>query len=314
MSKLIRIATLGVADDYRQSLVPLALSTLGYHIEWCARQLADLLVLGPFYAHASKKNRYLPKPLRPLWNAVRERVHSERRVLTLFQTGENLRPDSVPSDYALSFDLAIESSRHCRMPYWMEMVDWSHEGVRGNSNPRFGQLLDLQRLRRPLGRDFLQRPQQAALFASHLREPRATLYQALLRVMPVQGWGPHFDSGIQHHSASGILKQEVLKNFAYNLCPENSMYPGYYTEKIPEAFMAGCLPITWADSNLAVDFNPAAVLNLAPMMHNGFQELAEIFHHPQRLEHYAEQALITHTPSIAPLLSFLKNIADEATS
>jgi len=43
------------------------------------------------------------------------------------------------------------------------------------------------------------------------------------------------------------------------------MYPGYCTEKIPEAFMADCLPITWADSNVAVDFNPDAMVNLAPM-------------------------------------------------
>jgi len=270
MKRRLRIATCGVASDYRQSLVPIIIQTLGYRIEWVLPRHADLIIFGPFFDRRMR-SRWTPRPLRPVVDAVMQRLQSGHRPLTLFQTGENLRHDHMPCDYSLSFDLAITDPRHHRFPYWMEMVDWSHEGITGNTNPRFGRLLDLSKLTRPLGNTFLSKPRRAALFASHLREPRATLLQALRRHMEVVGFGPVFDQNITHHSQSDFEKLDVLRDFAFNLCPENTMYPGYCTEKIPEAFMADCLPITWADSNVAVDFNPDAMVNLAPMTGTDFE-------------------------------------------
>lgn len=305
MTKTIRIATQGVAEDYRRSLVPLIIASLGYTIAWTQPGDADLVVFGPFFARDEKKFRWVPKPLRPLVAALDRRMTSGQRPLTLFQTGENLRYNHIPCDYALSFDLAVDKPRHHRFPYWMEMVDWAHEGVTGNDNPRFGQLLDLQRLTQPFGSGFMKRPFQAALFASHLQEPRETLFNALRHTLPVTGFGPYFDTSIRHHSASGIAKKDILQDYAFNLCPENSMYPGYYTEKIPEAFMAGCLPITWVDSNVAADFNPNAMLNLAPMMCDGFSGLQEALHSKANLERFAGECLFLERPSIEPIRAFL---------
>lgn len=311
MSKTIRIATLGVADDYRRSLAPLIIQSLGYQIQWVRPSKAELVIFGPFFKH-QQKLRWVPRPLRPVFDAWSEKLRSGHRPLTLFQTGENLRHNHIPCDYALSFDLVVDNARHCRLPYWMEMVDWHHEGVRGNQNPRFGKLLDLDRLMRPLGNVFMQKPRKAAIFASHLQEPRATLFNAVGRLLPVQGFGPVFDTAIKHHSQSNFTKLEVLRDFAFNLCPENSMYPGYYTEKIPEAFMADCLPLAWTDSNVAVDFNPEAMLNLAPMMAHNFEGLADELLSPDRLKRHADHALLSNRPTLQPIVHFLKNIAAEA--
>lgn len=313
MRKTIRIATKGVAQDYRTSLVPQIIQSLGYLIEWAQPSRADLLVVGPF-TQLRKKLRWLPKPLRPTLDALAETLRSRHLPLTLFQTGENLRHDQVKADYSLSFDLAVENSKHRRFPYWMEMVDWRHEGIGGNLNPRFGKLLDLNRLALPLGAAFLQKPRSAAVFASHLREPRAMLFGAVERVVPIHGFGPVFDKKIRHHSESNFTKVDVLRDFAFNLCPENSMYPGYYTEKIPEAFMADCLPLTWTDSNVAVDFNPKAILNLAPMTMHGFRDLSCELLDPDRLERYAEQPLLLHKPTLQPVTDLLQHIAAEACS
>lgn len=308
MTKTIRIATLGVAEDYRRSLVPLIIKSLGYQIVWTQPGDANLVVFGPFFKPRARRLRWVPKPLRPWVADLDRRMTSAQRPVTLFQTGENLRHNHIPCDYALSFDLAVDHPRHHRFPYWMEMVDWAHEGIKGNENPRFGQLLDLRRLTQPLGSGFMQRPFQAALFASHLQEPRETLFKALQRCVPVTGFGPYFDPGIRHHSASGIAKKDILQSYAFNLCPENSMYPGYYTEKIPEAYMAGCLPITWVDSNVAVDFNPNAMLNLAPMMRDGFSGLQEALHDKANLERFASERLLLERPSIEPLRAFLQEV------
>jgi hypothetical protein len=311
--KTIRISTLGVADDYGNSLVPLIIKSLGFKIEWVSTLKADLIIFGPFYK-TTISPRWAPKLLRPILKQLTDRMVSTNRPVTLFHTSENLRHDYLLCDYALSFDLGVENSRHCRLPYWMEMVNWEHEGIVGNENIRFGRVLELDRLMRPLGEAFLQKPRQAALFASHMREPRSSLMKAVAKLIPVQGFGPAFDKNIAHHLHSGFSKENHLKNFAFNLCPENSMYPGYYTEKVPEAFMADCLPLAWADSNVKIDFNPKAIVNLADMMSNGFENLADLLLSNRELAQYSEQALLTEKPSLWYIQKFLLNIVKVATS
>ena len=41
-------------------------------------------------------------------------------------------------------------------------------------------------------------------------------------------------------------KVNFLKSVKYNICPENSKFPGYHTEKIFHALEAGTVPIYWA--------------------------------------------------------------------
>ena len=40
-------------------------------------------------------------------------------------------------------------------------------------------------------------------------------------------------------------KQKYLRNFKFNICPENASNKGYVTEKIIDAFVGGCIPIYW---------------------------------------------------------------------
>ncbi len=37
-----------------------------------------------------------------------------------------------------------------------------------------------------------------------------------------------------------------MVSLTYNICPENSEFEGYFTEKIFHALEAGCIPIYWA--------------------------------------------------------------------
>lgn len=315
----IRISTLGVPSDYKKSLVPAICCSLGYRIEWVDPKKCDLMIIGPFHNLTKKKLAWCPKPLRPIFSSLGDGIRSittssHKQPLILFQTGENLRYDHVSNDYALTFDLGVSNPHHLRMPYWMEVADWSDQGVTGNTNPRYGRLLDINLLIQPLGSAFLDRPQKAAIFASHLREPRNSLLNAVKKQIEVVEFGKPFNPNIKNHSESGLIKFDELQAFAFNLCPENSMHPGYYTEKIPEAFMAGCLPITWADENVRVDFNPQAFINLAPMSSNHFAELGEILHSKSKLEQYAEQPLLLQKPSLDPLKNYLKNVIQAALS
>jgi len=305
---LIKIAAEGVPHDYQASLLPIVIQSMGYQIDWVSSDKADLLILGPFCKQNQKPLRWCPKPLRPLLTKSIESLSSNRKQgpLKLFHTQENERHDYVEADYSISFDLGVQSERHFRLPYWMEMLDWSHEGISSNTNPRYGDLLKISTLMSPLGDRYLNRGGSCALLSSHLREPRGSLFKAVDKLVPTQGFGAFFNKEIRSHHASGFLKRDVLKDFSYNLCPENGLYPGYYTEKIPEAFYSGCLPITWADENISVDFNPRSFLNLQPLFKNDFRGLRDILLNREILEAYQSEALLHTKPSLEPLKDYLK--------
>ena len=97
-----------------------------------------------------------------------------------------------------------------------------------------------------------------------------------------------------------------MTNYAFNLCPENAIHPGYITEKIPEAFAAGCLPITMVDDSVGVDFNPNAMINLA----SGDKNLEWL--HMQlsndALEVCSQQPLLLRKISLEKTKTFLKKI------
>lgn len=53
-------------------------------------------------------------------------------------------------------------------------------------------------------------------------------------------------------------KLEFMAKYKYNICPENSKADNYFTEKIFQAFEAGCIPIYWA-----IDYPEPKILNKA---------------------------------------------------
>lgn len=312
--KVIKISSEGVPHDYRHSLLPILIQSLGFKIEWVGSNEANLIIIGPFFNRNPKQYRWCPRPLRSFVGKSIDVIRPSRKhdPLILFHTQENERHDYIDADYSITFDLGVQSNRHFRFPYWMEMLDWSDEGIRGNTNPRYGELLKIPKLMSPLGTDYLNRGGTCALLSSHLREPRGTLFNALNKIVPTHGFGAFFNKEIKNHHASGFLKKDTLKDYSYNLCPENGLYPGYYTEKIPEAFYSGCLPITWADENIGADFNPRSFLNLQSLFKSNFFELSEILLNKKILSSFQFEPLLLSRPSIEPLRQFIKNVLIEA--
>ncbi|WP_394958760.1 glycosyltransferase family 10 domain-containing protein [uncultured Helicobacter sp.] len=47
-----------------------------------------------------------------------------------------------------------------------------------------------------------------------------------------------------------LSKRKWLENYKFNICFENGSYPGYLTEKLFDAYIAGCIPIYWGDTSL----------------------------------------------------------------
>jgi len=258
----IKVGLCGVSWDYKQSLVPKVIEMIAGRITWVPPEKADLVIVGPFDCdlNAYKRN-YVPKFFRA--RDVKETYLDKIKGIKLFHTNENIRPDKVKADFSISFDHTPHNPTNFRFPYWMEFIDWSKQGIKDQTNPRFGCLFDQDALLQPLDTQFYKRVFKAAFFTSHLVEPRNGLYALIKQFIDVDGFGAAFDSNIKNHAQSEIIKKQVLSDYVFNLCPENSMYPGYNTEKIPESFISGCIPITWTVPGKNLDFNHNAYINLA---------------------------------------------------
>jgi len=302
----LRIAFQDQFSGYENGVFFTVLSAVaGDAVEITAPNKADLIIIGPF----NSKKRDYRKALGKL-GIGDDRPSSG--ALRLYQCYENMRDNGVAADYRIESDLKPHSDRYFRLPAWVGTIDWSHEGFRNRPSPRVEKLLTIEQLMRPLGPALLNRPRQAALMTTHMREPRRMLFDTLSRIMPTQGFGRPFDPSIRSHNDSGFAKDVVLRDFAVNLCPENSLYPGYYTEKIIDAYGAGCLPVTWTDPNVRVDFNPKAFVNALDFAAIGYEDGLREALTPEKMAEYAEQPLFLEAPSIEPLAEFLRRVIGDA--
>jgi len=92
------------------------------------------------------------------------------------------------------------------------------------------------------------------------------------------------------------------------------MNPGYYTEKIPEAFACGCIPITWCDSNVSHDFNPNAIINMAEYASIGYAAGLREALQPKAFQALREQPLLLQRPSLDGIKEFLRRILSDVAS
>jgi hypothetical protein len=92
----------------------------------------------------------------------------------------------------------------------------------------------------------------ASIVARHDREGQRTkLCNALSKYESIIGLGKimspaDFRNNTKKIGCSSQDKINYISQGIYNICPENSVYEGYYTEKIFQAFEGGTIPIYWA--------------------------------------------------------------------
>lgn len=225
---------------------------------------------------------------------------------TIFVTAENVAPRWRLAPYQIGFDPRIDDPCYLRFPNWQLHLLWPDLPTQPHHN-RYGTRLDIERLMVPLNEhdDRIEREQRAVMFASHLNEPRGALYNVVSEVIGCDGYGKVFNQDTRRHGG----KYDITRKYAYALCPENSIGPGYTTEKIPEAYYAGCVPITWCrPEDLAIDFNPNAVVNLYGMTDTERRDtLLRLKNDAKYLNALRSVPLLTARPTLEPLVRFLQS-------
>jgi hypothetical protein len=232
---------------------------------------------------------------------------------TILYLGENIRPNFTRCRYSLSFDYDTYGGRNHRLPLWWSRLGWP--GYERLPIPRrdagaaahhdHEELIPVDALLRPRSMsDFAARRFCAAVAANP--EPlRITLFLALRTIAPVTGYGRMFGAALDRS------KFAVLPGYRFALCPENSIYPGYHTEKLVDAWYGGCLPLYSGDRLVGRDFNPRAFINYQDLLDlDAFVALVgRLNSDEEAFAQMYDAPLLLSRPSLGPTVQFLRAAA-----
>ena len=159
-------------------------------------------------------------------------------------------------------------------------MDWPEiPRVSTGISSRVGPYYDLDSLLsiQDFNEDRSKRMKRAVWITNHLDFPRSEILQRMRNQVPVDvvknvAWGDKLD---------------LLARYEYCVTSENSPGYGYETEKVPEARIAGCIPIAYI-ANPYSDFNPNAY-----------------FFDPPDYEIKVLPPLLTERPNVLGLMEFL---------
>lgn len=165
--------------------------------------------------------------------------------LKIYYTGENDFPNLNECDYAISFYDYDCGGRNIRYPLYLL---YSPELTAAARPP---QLSDEQALDRG--------------FCSMVMSNSTVCHPDRIRIADVvASYRPIAYGGAWRNNVGGRVadKLEFIAGYKFNLALENSVMPGYVTEKILEPFAAATVPIYWGSEAAVSDFNPEAFVNV----------------------------------------------------
>lgn len=176
-------------------------------------------------------------------------IHKTTTDINIFYSAENVKNRFNYADHFLTenqIHLAMgfeyfEHERYIRFPNWMDVFFLKNEDIMTICNQlRFPNIENKQKF--------------ASCICSHDNIKgadglRTSIIDALseIDVVSCPGKFRHNDDSLVN--AFNDNKLEYLKQFQFNICPENSNAMGYVTEKIFHAISAGCIPIYWGSYN-----------------------------------------------------------------
>lgn len=179
--------------------------------------------------------------------------------LKIFYTGENVRPDLDNFDYSFTFDFDDYNGRNFRLPLWYLYIDWFN--VKSYGNPEW--LIPESYLYGENEFTEKEKNKFCCIVFNREVENRVRTTDLLSSYKKVDKFGGC--SGGMHLPDGEKNKLDMISNYKFSICFENSLYPGYYTEKLLHAKIAGNIPIYFADDNLSKDFNIDCCINTYKM-------------------------------------------------
>lgn len=183
---------------------------------------------------------------------LREMIALNRSEVKLFVARENLhrsnwveyddlclREKSI--DLSIGFDYIVNDDRYIRFPLWIMWLfppDIDYNGVKAFCD----------RINNPQNSSYDNR-KFCSFVTSHDDIGRKELFNEINAIDSIDSAGRFLHNCDDLKNLFNDDKLKFLRQYRFNLCPENSNYEGYCTEKIFEAISSGCIPIYWGSGN-----------------------------------------------------------------
>ena len=190
-------------------------------------------------------------------------LENSKAKIKIFYTGECVSQKAIAKDWSeysdncindvdlsLGFD-RIDEDKHqnyVRFPIW---ISYNFYGLLDNKNytkDHIKKVID------DINNAKSKKNKFASLVASHdATNIRTQMYNQISKIDYINCPSKLFHNDDTLKSNFNNNKIEYLKDFKFNICPENTISEGYITEKLFDAFKAGCIPIYNGDENIELD-------------------------------------------------------------
>jgi len=232
----------------------------------------------------------------------------EGNFVKVFYTEENVKPVMNKCDWAFSFEYDDEFNhpKHMRLPYY------------AFESPNFGK--ELIKHKKPIIKD----KKFCSFIYSAKNYFREDFFRKLSKYKHVDAPGkrmnnmPPIGSNTPQKSRNekDWINQKVnfLKNYKFTVAFENESYPGYTTEKIYTAMLAGSIPLYFGNPLIHRDFNTKSFLNLNDFknMKDFVETIKQVDTDKKMYKQYIEEPWFNdNTPSIFFDKQIMLNRLDE---
>jgi hypothetical protein len=181
-------------------------------------------------------------------------------VARVFWTNEMDEVDSHYANVSICPSNCFDSEPHVWYPCWLSCVklDGMKDSYYGSrfTTLTVDDVASLVRYRASRDDWYALRDATVSVVMSNRKEDRLTIVKALEEngISMIKG-GRCFDNPIRD-KASFIAKADI------NMCFENTLKPGYITEKIIDSYMSGCVPLYWSTGINARLLNPQSYIEM----------------------------------------------------
>ena len=177
------------------------------------------------------------------------------KFVRVFFTGENFEPDMEQTEFAISYSALVDHPNHLRLPLWVyENRSWGYPP---------------ECLIKDSATDWEKALREKTGFCNfvymHPVPFRDAIFETLSRYKRVDAGGTHLNnmSGWTVPRAPNRLigKLDFFRRYKFTLALENMIWPGYQTEKLPDAMCGGTVPIYVGDPLARRTFNPDSYID-----------------------------------------------------
>ena len=217
-------------------------------------------------------------------------------------TAENRRPPLAPWQATWSFEADSDLARNCAFPLWYllfpELVGLPSETI--SPENRSGRPLTLELATSPRSADVNERKKFACAFIGNAEPTRMRAIEALRGIGEVDVYGPSTGTVVPD-------KWQVARDYRFMLCFENSVTPGYVTEKVFDAWSCGTIPI-WNGIDRDGYLNPSALVNLAQLegsLEALTERIGQLMDDPDEQVRIAGAPILLRRPDLSRILSSL---------